>query len=788
VTPQQVNSQTPNQPENDFLGIDVRRVISRTLRYWYLIVLSLLVCLSISFLINRYSTKVFSIEASIIIKESDEVSGGELLYNNPLIKFYRNYLNELYIIKSTPLIEETIVELGLNKVFYESGDIKTSEVYNSPLHVEVLKNPSDKPFSFKLKVINEKEVEIYQDDQGQQVVHARFGDVIVQDSIEYKLWATGSVSKIIGASNLQFVYKRPMDLAFAYINRLNASWAEEGAGVINLNMRGSLVSKEVDFLNTLIKNYQEYDLEKKNVAASNAIRFIDDQITGIRDSLYKAQTQLEAFKNKNIVTDLNSEALRLYQKLEGFEVQKTELLIRASYYDYLTNYINKSPELDQVILPTSVGIEDQILSSLTAEMIAIQTELKLIARSEKQRNPLVVDKMRRIEELKSGILESVKNQKSVDQIKMRFLDSGIKEIEGQLRRLPVAENQLINIKRNYALLESLYTFLLQKRAEAGISKATNVSDVVIVNPPASVAQVAPRSYRNYLLGFGFGIAIPFLSFILIEFFNSRIQSKDDIDRLTLIPFIGGVGHKRTDQNLEVLMRPKSAISESFRAMRSNLFYFLQGKEKGVFLITSSISGEGKTFTTINLASVFTMSGKRTLIVGADMRRPKIFSDFKLENTIGLSNFLAGMNEFDEVVRATEYENLFVVSGGPVPPNPSELILHPRMEAFLATAREKFDFIFIDSPPLGLVTDAFVMSSLVDHTLFIARQNYTPRALLRTVDDFYRSGKIQRISIVLNDIYRSGPGYGYGYNYGYGYGYGYNYNYGSDRSLGGYYEE
>src|SRR5690606_4950213 len=206
--------------------------------------------------------------------------------------------------------------------------------------------------------------------------------------------------------------------------------------------------------------------------------------------------------------------------------------------------------------------------------------------------------------------------------------------------------------------------------------------------------------RNYLFGFGFGIALPFLLFILVEFFNTRVQSKEDIERITDIPFLGGVGHKRATQNLEVIARPKSAISESFRAMRSNLFYFLKGKECGVFLITSSISGEGKTFSTINLASVFTMSGKKTLIVGADMRRPKIFSDFGLDNSIGLSNYLAGMAEFNSVVRATDYENLFVVSGGPVPPNPSELILGPRMEEFLTKARAQFDFIFIDSPPLA----------------------------------------------------------------------------------------
>lgn len=234
---------------------------------------------------------------------------------------------------------------------------------------------------------------------------------------------------------------------------------------------------------------------------------------------------------------------------------------------------------------------------------------------------------------------------------------------------------------------------------------------------------------------------------------------------------------RGDINLEVFTRPKSSISESFRALRSNLNYFLGGQDKGVFLVTSSVSGEGKTFTSINLAAVFALSGKRTLIVGADMRKPRLYSDFGLHNDVGLSNYLASIAEFSAVVQRTKYDNLDLVSGGPVPPNPSELLLTRRMDDFLAEAKKQYDIIFIDSPPLALVTDAFLLAPKADHTLFIVRQDYSPKSLLRAIDDYYRAEKIKRISIVLNDITKSGPGYGYGYTSGYGYSYGYGYGYG-----------
>jgi capsular exopolysaccharide synthesis family protein len=269
-------------------------------------------------------------------------------------------------------------------------------------------------------------------------------------------------------------------------------------------------------------------------------------------------------------------------------------------------------------------------------------------------------------------------------------------------------------------------------------------------------------------------------------FDNRVQSKEDIEKMTSIPFIGGVGHKKADSNLAVFNEPKSALAESFRALRSNLNYFISHKDKGIFLITSSVSGEGKTFTSINLASVLSMSGRKTLIVGADMRKPKIFTDFNLSNDVGLSTYLSGLSEIDQVVQKTAFDNLEFISGGPVPPNPSELLLSSRMDEFVSAIRTRYDFVIIDTPPMAVVTDAFVMAPHADHILFLVRQNYTPKELLKTTEDYYAAGKLKNISIVLNDIYRSGPGYGYGYSYGYG---GYGYYYGGDRNKNGfgYYE-
>jgi len=575
------------------------------------------------------------------------------------------------------------------------------------------------------------------------------------------------------------VIQNPRSVAGGYVGRLKVEWAEVGSGVINLSLTGTNPQKDVDFLSGLIRTYQDRDLKNKNEAAVRTIDFIQEQLTSIKDSLRTVEYQLERFGNSGRVKDMSLDAQRLLEKAEVFEVQRSELLIRQNYFQYLDDYLRKGNDnLDLVILPSSIGLSDPVIGSFLTEMVELQLEIKLYLNSERGKNPLVTAKIERINEIRENVMESVSTLKSTDKIKMDFLNKQIREIESQSALLPASERQLIAIQRNYSLLENLYVFLMQKLSEAGISTAANTSDVISINSPMQGGQLSPKPIKNYSIAALLGLVIPFAIFILFEIINNKVQSKEDIDKMSSIPFIGGIGHKTSGNNLTVSERPKSGVAESFRALRSNLNYFTGNKTKQVFMVSSSISGEGKTFTTINLATVFSLSEKRTLIVGADMRRPKIFEDFGRNNETGLSTFLSGISEFKDVIQDTDIENLFLVSGGPVPPNPSELLLTDRFELFVKSALEQFDFVIIDTPPLALVTDAFVISKFVDHTVFVLRQNYSPKEFIKSIDEYYRSGKLKNMSILLNDIYKSGLGYGYGQGYAYHYGYSYGYGYGS----------
>jgi capsular exopolysaccharide synthesis family protein len=771
--------------------LDFKRVLARAIRFWYVVVLSLGVAMVTAVYQTRYSEKVFPVSASIMIRETQETGGAELLYKNALIDPYRNYLNEPYILRSYPLIEEVVRKLNFNVSFFREGYFMTTEAYDYMPVKASWCNPEEVKtgqFIFMLKDDSHFSLSRFSNDPSTEAATFQLNDSIQFEEFDLciKRIEGRNIKAYIGVPFLLNI-QNPRAIAAGYVGRLKVDWAELGSGVLNLSLTGTNPDKDIDFLNGLVAAYQERDLNKKNEAAVRTIDFIRGQLIDIKDSLRIVEFQLERFGNSGRVKDMSLSAQRLLEKAEIFEVQKSELLIRQNYFQYLDEYLKKGNDnLDLVILPSSIGLSDPVINSLLTKMVDLQLEIKLYLNTERGKNPLVTEKVNRINEIKENVLESIKTLRSTDKIKMDFLNKQIKEIEKQSALLPASERQLISVQRNYALLENLYVFLMQKLSEAGISKAANTSDVIGINPPMKGGQISPKPFRNYSIGVLLGLVIPLALFVFFEIINNKVQSKEDIDKMSAIPFIGGVGHKASGNNLTVNERPKSGVAESFRALRSNLNYFTGNKTKQVFMVSSSISGEGKTFTTINLATVFALSGKRTLIVGADMRRPKIFEDFRRNNEVGLSTFLSGLSEFERVIQDTDIDNLFLVSGGPVPPNPSELLLTDRFELFVKKALEQFDFVIIDTPPLALVTDAFVISKFVDHTVFVLRQNYSPKEFVRSIDEYYRSGKLKNMSILLNDIYKSGLGYGYGQGYAYHYGYSYGYGY---KSKGGsYYED
>ncbi|HRJ30866.1 MAG TPA: polysaccharide biosynthesis tyrosine autokinase [Cyclobacteriaceae bacterium] len=772
------------------ISIDFKRVGYRVLRFWYIVFGILSISLSIAWYNTRYATRIFPISASIIIREREELSGGELLYKNSIVDPYRNYLNEPYILRSFPLIQRVIEKNNFHVSFLAEGYVVSSEIYDQlPVECSVI-SPITSSSSFVFSILDATQYQLSAStDPSTPKEKFPFNREIEFQGIRLRMERVSNrnTENFIG-KNYRLVINLPERVAQSYSSRLQVSWAEVGAGVMNLSMSGPNPKKDTDFLNALVDEYQRYDLDKKNMAAERTIVFINRQLQEISDSLKLVSSMIQKFNRERSVHESQSQAQALFEQLSDLEKQKLEFDLKQKYYNYIEQYLASPDSLDQILLPAAMGISDPILTGIVTRMIDLQALVRLNRPKTQAENPLYQNSIRQIQSAQRDILEGIRTQRAADGIRYTSLKNQINLLEKQLRLLPVTEQERMEINRNYTLLENLYVFLLQKQSEAAISKAANTSDILPVNPPVMGGATSPKPFQNYLIATVIGLLIPLVLFVLMEFINNKVQSKEDVNRYTTIPFIGGVGHNETGLSLVVKGKPKSGISESFRALRSNLNFFVQNQTGKVFMITSSISGEGKTFTTINLASVFALSGRKTLIVGADMRRPKIFSDLGLRNDRGLSTYLSGIHNLEDIVQTTEIENLYLVSGGPVPPNPSELLMTDRLTTFKNETLKQFDYIIFDTPPLALVTDAFVISNQVDHTVFVVRQNYTPRDFLKSIQDYYAEGKLKNMSVLLNDIVKSGLGYGYGYGYQYGYSYQYGYGIRKRKNGNGYYEE
>ncbi|MGC3947701.1 MAG: polysaccharide biosynthesis tyrosine autokinase [Chryseolinea sp.] len=751
-----------------------------------------------AYIVNRYTTRIFPVKASIIIRESDENAGAKFLYDNALINPYRNFFNELYIMKSYPLLQEVVEELGFEVSFHREGEIVLTEYYSHDFPVRLIveassKRPWGKSIHFTATDSSTFSLQqITSDDNmlGERVDHLPFNDTIALNGYRFSVFKKGPIQPIVGKTYV-VKFHNPLDLAKSYSARLSANWAAPGASVVNLDITGPVASKEIDFLNKFIEKYQEYDIEKKSKVATMAMKFLDDQLITTGDSLNRYEDKVEQFKNRNVITGLGEETNRLYLKLQGFEERKFQYRLNESYYGYISGLMEAN-QYEGIFTPSSVGITDPIIAGLISQVINLQTQVSVYKSNQRVErsadNPLLKSAQQQITFLKKDILKAIENNRKTERINIQFIDDQIKLVNDQLARLPNKERELIDIQRNYSLKESLYVFLLQKKTEAGLSKASTTSDIVIVNPPMAGGSISPRVSQNYAIAGGIGLAIPLLVFLLIELLNNKIQSKEDIERMSRVPFVGAVGHNAADDPLIVYNKPRSALAESFRAIRSNLSYFTGNQDKKVFMITSTIPGEGKSFTTLNIATVFALTGKRTVVLGADLRRPKLAEELGLNNTVGLSQYLSGLTTLENVIQETKVPNLLLIAGGVMPPNPSELLLRPAMGELIDHLKSQFDFVIIDTPPLSLVADAFVLSRFANHSLYVVRQNFTPASALQALNDAYESGKLSEVSILFNDLKRTGLGYGYGgYAYGYGYGYGYSYGNKGPRK-NGYYED
>jgi capsular exopolysaccharide synthesis family protein len=544
-------------------------------------------------------------------------------------------------------------------------------------------------------------------------------------------------------------------------------------------------------LNALVKAYNNSTVENKNKVIDNTVKFIDGRLILLTNELGKVEQGLQEFRQRNEIIDIQAQGQAQYGDLKSTEEKLNEQEVQLRVIDMIYGYV-KNPSRKFSLVPSTLGIEDPTLQALITNYNQLQFEREEKLKSMPAANPAIQLLESQLENVRVSILENLSNIKRPVEALRNNLSQEYNTIRAQVRSVPSKERELLEIARQQGIKEKLYLFLLQKREESAISMASSTSNASSIDPASSSwVPVSPDRNGTLRTAFIIGLLIPAAFIYLRDLLNDKITSKSDILNGTDMPIVGEIAHHNmVDREVVIGAKDRTVISEQFRMARTNLQYFILDKKNPVILVTSSMGGEGKTFTSMNLGAVWAIANKKTVILELDLRKPKISTALGLLDKKGISNYIVGdLQKEDLAVPLTATPNLYIVPAGPIPPNPSELLLDEKIEEMFTYLKSKFDIIIIDSAPVGLVSDAKVLSRFADSTVFIVRQRYTPKKRLENIDEIYASKTFSNVSLLVNDVKVGGAnsyyGYGYGgYGYGYSYSMAYNYGYGEDDKKSG----
>ena len=778
--------------------IDLKIYIDRYLIFWKQILLSILIFLLLGFFYNRYSKKIYKSSTTLLIKEETNASLGsdDIFEGLDLFGGQMNIKNEIGILKSFSLTKNTLEKLNFRISYFHSGSFKSNDIYKkTPFVVSIDENrPQSINQKFYIELISENEfilttklnnVNLF--DLGTETFISnkdydfnyeglhKFGEKIMTDFFSFTISKNDlSLFKDEDWVNYFFVVSSYNDLTKNYLKNLKILEIEKDASILKISLEGSNPLKINDFLNKFTELYLALDLDEKNQITSNTIQFINEQLVSISDSLSNVESSLETFKEINPKIELSQKEYGAFYQVEKLEQEKAILELNNKYYISLQEYLFKNNNINNIVAPSTMGIDDPLLNSHIIELTKLYSQLDLISVNSKQGHPLVKSIKKQIKSTKEKLIENIENVISTSELTLEDINSRIVELESVIGDLPQNERILLNIQRKFNLNENIYNYLLEKRAEASITKASNISDHKVIDMPRleSNLPIKPNTTLIYVISIMLGFFLPSIIISIYYLFNNKIIDKKDIDEITSVPLIGKIMHNDSGYNLVNINSPKSAIAESFRSIRTNIQYLASDKIEKVICITSSIGGEGKTFVAMNLASIFSITRGKTILIGADMRKPKIFNDFNLSNDVGLSSYLSNQNTKDEVIQKTEFENLDIILSGPIPPNPSELLSLEKMKDFIEELKKTYKHIIIDTPPIGLVTDGLVLMKYSDINIYVVRQNFTTKEMLNNFNETIIKNNVLNMNLIVNDISNDKTSHGYGYGYGNTYGYGY----------------
>lgn len=776
--------------------VNIREVARYYLRYWPVILLSAFLFAGATYLYLSAQSKIYKTEAYVLVKDSkkgDLASELDIFSDLGISQNNSNLHNEIEILTSRPLIEDVVTSLDLNiDIYEEQGYFSPNKHYyngDRPFIVDLSKVDSvitDQSILLEIIKLKEEKFSVHQVLENNK---KKLGDFKFGDKIDTPLGSIRIQHNHQKKEPFEGTYKIALNsiksAVSSYKSSFSASPVNKDATVLTLSITGKIPKQNEEFLNQLIQQHEKQAIRDKNEITRHTSEFIAERMKVIEKELSLVESEGEDFKTENDLVNVELDAQAYIEKEGTLEEQITGTVIELNLAEFMINYLEGQNELSY-LLPANLGFSDGGVNTMTAEYNKLVLQRNRIVNSASADNPIAIKIEGQLTALKNSLSNSLDNLKESLSIRKKELKAKDRIYKNKLSNIPEYERRYREIARQQQIKETLYLYLLQKREENEIAMASTVGNVKVVEDAfTSNMPIAPQR-RSALIGaFLLGMLIPVSILYVRDKLDNKVHSREDLEE-TKIPVVAEIPKNKTKKYLVVKQGERSLVAEAFRMLRNNMNFLLPKNKEGgsVIFLSSAIAGEGKTFNAINLANSLALVDKKVVLVGMDLRAPKITRYLDMEDGQGVTNYLVNEKLTIDDITATskEHKNLDYIISGDVPPNPSELLMRPRVDELFAQLRAKYDYVIVDNAPTTLVVDAMSIVQHSDLFLYVVRANYLDKKLLDDIIIMKESDKVKNLAFILNDVdLKNTPYKGYGYGrYGYGYGYGSNYVYGEER--------
>jgi tyrosine-protein kinase Etk/Wzc len=777
-TYQPVNPVLMEESEATRKSLFFQSMVARFFSLWPWILGSIALCVVAVLLYFKFTSPVYKIHASLLVqddKKGSEFGDAGLLQDFGLLPGKSNVDNEAEILKSRTIIEDVVQGMGLNISYAVPGKFKSTEIFaRTPVTMKFVGPIADSfsvptNYTFALNKSDLRSFTLAEDDSDKvykgrlnDTLSLKEGKVVIEAAEGYAKWQNDE-PLVIRINPYEMVIQN-------YMKALSVDIPNKQVSIINLTLDQTLPEKGEHVLNRLIKEYMQGNLDDKNRIADSTIQFIDDRLTLVLEELTGIEKNIQGFKTTNRLTDITEQSRLLLQSSSEYAKEQTaqevQLLVVQGLEDFLKNSHNNAG-----VVPSSLIVQDPTFIGTIQRYNEAQIQREKMLMSLTPSHPSIVSMDQQIQKLRLDMFSSIGSIKRGIQTGLTEIKKHTSSFDREISSAPAKERVFLDYSRQQAIKQELYLFLLKKREETAITKTSNMANSRIIDKAkADTLPYKPKKAIILMAGLMLGFIFPFALSLGKDAMTNRINILKDITDNTNVPVLAEIGHNKEDNGLIVVGNSRHLVAEQFRALRTNLQYLLTGKNNKTVMVTSSMGGEGKSFLTINLCTVLALAGKKVLLMELDLRKPKITENLQLQKK-GFTNYLiSDESDWQKWVQNSKvHENFDVFSSGPIPPNPTELLLLPQTTELFNNLKQHYDYLVIDTPPAGMVTDAEILGVHADITLYMVRHHITYKEQVSLIERFHQKKSLPRINIIVNDVEFKKAGYGNGYGYGYGYG-------------------